>query len=383
MRTLMIVCMVPVVFLVGGCGKSNPANPVNSLSAPFITLQPRSKTVIVGQSVTFTVTATGNPVPTYQWRKNGTNISATSDSFTISSVQLSDAGTYSVVVSNSKGSDTSNGAVLTVYATDPPTGMVSIPSGTFNMGQPNPDLGSDEQPVHSVTVSAFSMDKTEVTQADYLALMGVNPSYFKGDSLEPVEGVSWYDAVLYCNARSKRDLRDTVYTFTSMGTPGNGYHILVGLAIDFTKNGYRLPTEAEWEYACRAGSMTDYYWGRNWPPTKVTDTLAIDSNAVWEHNSGGPTAGSTARVGTKLPNAWGLYDMSGNVWEWCNDLYSSSYYSVSPSTNPTGPGPSTGSGRVLRGGSWNIYDFSLRSAYRYCDVASGGGNGYGFRCVWR
>lgn len=375
MRTSIVVCMVPVVLLFGGCSKSNPANPAGSnLAAPVITQQPQSQTVNMGQNVTFTVTAKGNPTPSYQWRKYGTNISDTSASLTISSVQITDAGTYSVVVSNSEGSDTSNGAVLTTTTL---SSIISIPGGTFQMGSTYGFM--NEKPVHSVTISAFYMDKTDVTQADYFALMGVNPSYFTGDSLRPVEHLTWFDAVLYCNARSKRDLRDTVYTFTDItGTSGNDCSAFGGLSVDFTKNGYRLPTEAEWEYACRAGTTTDYYWGRNYPPTTAADTAAIDTNAVWNYNSNN----TTARVGTKLPNAWGLYDMSGNVWEWCNDWYDYTYYQSSSSADPTGP--STGSYRVLRGGSWNSGGNNYqRSAYRIMNYPYFWYSDVGFRCVHR
>jgi formylglycine-generating enzyme required for sulfatase activity len=221
-----------------------------------------------------------------------------------------------------------------------------------------------------------------VTQADYVALMLVNPSYFDSGSTWPVESVTWFDAVLYCNARSKNNGMDTVYTFASIsGTPGDSCWSLGNLGIDYTKNGYRLPTEAEWEYACRAGSTTDYYWGGSYPPTTTADTAAIDNNAVWPHNSNY----STAKVGTKLPNAWGLYDMNGNVWEWCNDWYSGSYYSVSPLTDPTGP---TGSYlyRVMRGGSWHYSNYDagyFRSAYRSNNDPVHKGIGDGFRCVRR
>ena len=113
-----------------------------------------------------------------------------------------------------------------------------------------------------------------------------------------------------------------------------------------------LPTEAEYEYANRAGTTTDYYWGRNYPPTTTADTLAIDSNAVWYYNS----PNSTQPVASKKPNAWGLYDMSGNLWEWCNDWYGS--YSATSQTNPTGA--TSGSYRVLRGGSWgNDYAYGF------------------------
>jgi formylglycine-generating enzyme required for sulfatase activity len=344
------------------CGR----NPADSISAPVITQQPLSQTVDVGQSVTFTVTATGNPAPAYQWRKNGTNISETSDSFTISSAQLTDAGTYRVVVSNSEGNDTSNGAALAVWTLAPAV-LRYISGGTFQMGDTNTSI-PDKQPVHSVTVSAFYMDTTEVTQLDYNALMGVNPSFFTGDPQRPVESMTWFDLVLYCNARSKRDLQDTVYTFTSItGKPGNGCSDLGGLAVDFTKNGYRLPTEAEWEYACRAGSTTDYYWG-----------TTIDNNYGWYDSDFSDT---THPVATKLPNAWGLYDMSGNVWEWCNDWYSSSYYSVSPSTDPAGP--SAGINRVSRGGSWIDPGINFTSARRNCISPASQLRVSGFRCVRR
>jgi sulfatase modifying factor 1 len=268
------------------------------------------------------------------------------------------------------------GPVWLFTTENPPGGMKLITSSgkSFQMGSTNGF--SDELPVHSVTVSAFYMDTNEVTQADYDSLLGVNPSHFTGDSLRPVENMTWFDAVLYCNVRSKRDGKDTVYTFTSItGTPGNGCSDLVGLAIDFTKNGYRLPTEAEWEYACRAGTTTDYYWGGSYPPITTADTAATDNNAVWQHNSNN----STARVGTKLPNAYGLFDMSGNVWEWCNDWYGS--YSSGSQTDPTGP--NTGSYRVLRGGSWYDNVNLQRSALHGKYLPDDENICVGFRCICR
>ncbi len=256
--------------------------------------------------------------------------------------------------------------------------MVQIPGGTFRMGSTDTDF-SDEQPVHPVTVSTFYIDTTDVTQADYQALMGVNPSYFTGVPQRPVEQVTWFDAVLYCNARSRRDGYDTVYSYSSItGAPGNGCSNLGNLTMDFTHHGYRLPTEAEWEYACRAGTATDYYWGGSYPPLIASDTSTIDADAVWWHNS----PDSTQPVASKLPNAWGLYDMAGNVWQWCNDWYGS--YSSSAQSDPTGP--SSGTYRVMRGGSWANYDYNLRSADRYVSgyAIPGGWNGdNGFRCVRR
>ena len=219
--------------------------------------------------------------------------------------------------------------------------MVQIPGGTFQMGSTDMNF-SDEQPVHSVTISPFLMDVTDVMQADYQTLMGVNPSYFTGVPQRPVEQVTWFDAVLYCNARSRHDGYDTVYWYSSItGTPGNGCSNLGNLTMDFTQHGYRLPTEAEWEYACRAGTTTDFYWGASYPPLTASDTAAIDANAVWWHNS----PDSTQPVAGKLANAWGLYDMAGNVWQWCNDWYGG--YGSSSQSDPTGP--SSGTYRVMRG----------------------------------
>ncbi len=267
--------------------------------------------------------------------------------------------------------------------------MVLVTGGTFQMG--SADTGfSDEQPVHQVGVASFYMDTTDVTQANFQQLMGFNPSYYSGDPLRPVETVTWFDAVLYCNVRSKENNFDTVYSYTSLKLDTVYYPTLTtdsvkmdtgktclgmeGLAINYAKNGFRLPTEAEWEYACRAAGTTDFYWGRNYPPITQADTFAIDSNAVWYVNS---TNGTTQPVAGKRRNAFGLYDMAGNVWEWCNDWYGS--YTGESQTSPGGPG--TGISRVLRGGSWSDLDPFLRSANRYeSDPGTRSGN-VGFRCV--
>jgi len=222
--------------------------------------------------------------------------------------------------------------------------MVKIPAGSFIMGSDDGD--SFEVPAHKVTLDGFYMDKTPVTQAEYYDLMGVNPSFFQGDMQRPVEMVTWFDAVLFCNARSLRDGLEPVYYYDSIvGIPGDGVTDLPGLIINLKKNGYRLPTEAQWEYACRAGSQSRFFWG----------DVFTDDYVWWDGNSNG----TTHPVGLRKPNAWGLFDMNGNVWEWINDWFQYDYYALGPKTNPTGP--ETGEDRVTRGGSFQQHDGHMQA----------------------
>jgi formylglycine-generating enzyme required for sulfatase activity len=238
----------------------------------------------------------------------------------------------------------------------PPAGFVHIPGGTFTMGSPpgEPDRGSDEGPQHQVTVRSFYMAKYEVTQKEWQDVMGNNPSNFKGDN-QPVECVSWNDAVEYCNKRSVQEGLTPVYS-------GSGDAI----TCNWNANGYRLPTEAEWEYAAKGGNkdaLTYLYSGSN----------SIDAVAWHSGNRGW----GTHPVGQKAPNSLGIYDMSGNVWEWCWDWYGS--YSSGAQTDPQGP--SSGSARVFRGGSWSGSAGGLRSAGRYGHTPSGRSDDLGFRLV--
>ncbi|MHC6204686.1 formylglycine-generating enzyme family protein [Breznakiellaceae bacterium SP9] len=230
--------------------------------------------------------------------------------------------------------------------------MVSITGGSFMMGSPENEPGRyNDEVQHRVTITKpFYMSKTEVTQKDYQALMGSNPSYFKGDNL-PVESVSWYDAAAFCNALSIHEGLTPAYTINGTSVTWNQ-----------SANGYRLPTEAEWEYACRAGTTTPYSSGSS-----------VD-NAGWYYSNSGS---KTHPVGTKQANAWGLYDMHGNVYEWCWDWYSA--YSSGDQTDPSGA--ASGSYRVLRGGSWCNSAQILRSAYRDFNTPTGSNGISGFRLV--
>jgi formylglycine-generating enzyme len=240
------------------------------------------------------------------------------------------------------------------------TGLVPmnyVEGGSFQMGSDDGDAYSDEQPVRQVQVESFFIGTYPVTQEQYQKITGKNPSCFaaKRDSAgRPVEKVSWFDAVTFCNDLSRREGREEVYTIK-----GERVNCV------WESNGYRLPTEAEWEYAARGGvkSRGYRYAGSNDP-----------DEVAWYWNN---VEKETRSVGEKRPNELGLHDMSGNVWEWCWDWYDDGYYKKSPTVNPTGP--SSGSRRVLRGGSWGGNAQSVRSAYRYFDTPSYRSYDYGFR----
>ena len=233
--------------------------------------------------------------------------------------------------------------------------MVVIPSGSFEMGSAKGM--PDESPVHKVQISSFWMDRYEVTQDQFGKYELPDPSHFKGPG-QPLEQVNWTDAALYCNDRSLAEGLEPCYDEETW-------------ACNFEAGGYRLPTEAEWEYACRAGTNTEYSFGNSNQGLK---------DHAWFADS---AAGKTHPVGQKKPNPWGLCDMHGNVAEWCHDRYAEDYYASSPAEDPRGP--TDGDERVLRGGAWNSSADSCRSTYRSSDPSIDdtclASDAIGFRCV--
>ncbi len=251
---------------------------------------------------------------------------------------------------------------LPIVATKSGIDMVVVPAGSFSMGSKRGR--DDEKPPHQVWIDSFLMDKYEVTQAAWERIAKEealpNPSHFKGEGL-PVEQVTWPQAARFCNARSRYEGLKPCYNEDTA-------------ECDFEADGYRLPTEAEWEYACRAGSDGDYAFG--------SESRKLGDFAWFADNSGK----KTHPVGQKKANAWGLFDMHGNVAEWCNDVYQKDYYASSPEKNPRGP--DDGKEYALRGGSWKSPGEACRSAYRLGEIAGFSDaclarDAIGFRCVRR
>jgi formylglycine-generating enzyme required for sulfatase activity len=237
-----------------------------------------------------------------------------------------------------------------------PTNTVFVPPGTFRMGSPTNEVGRNhwEGPQTAVTISrGFWMGKYQVTQGEYLAVMGSKPSYFgtnngyAEDLSRPLDTVDWYDATSYCEALTQRERRAGRISTNSV---------------------YRLPTEAEREYACRGWTSTRFSYGDDPGYTNLTNYAWYTDNSGFE----------THPVGQKLPNLWGLYDMHGNVREWCQDWWSGSL----PGGIVVDPqGPATGLGRVIRGGVWSGITWDCRSAARFYDYPGGRNSDVGFRVV--
>jgi formylglycine-generating enzyme required for sulfatase activity len=241
----------------------------------------------------------------------------------LSGCNKTDSSASSVNSGGVGNNDKSSTAIVTKSGVD----MVYLPAGQFTMGsdQGNPD----EAPPHKVSVTAFLMDKCPVTHEMFVKVQMPNPSHWQENSKNPVERIRWRDAKLYCNERSRLEGLKPCYNEKT-----NDWNC------NYSAEGYRLPTEAEWEYAARAGTDRPYDFGTN-EAIRQYAWFADDSDQ------------KTHPVGQKKPNRWGLYDMYGNVSVWCEDVYDPNYYKTSPPTDPHGP-PSPGKDvkRVLRGGNW-------------------------------
>ena len=295
---------------------------------------------------------------------------------------------------------------------DPFVQMVKIEGGSFKMGtlQTEPDRKEDENMRVNpyVTLSDFRMSKYQITQKQYRTVMGNNPSIFKDKLLPkevttennlPVENVTWYHAIVFCNKLSIREGLTPVYSIPSIESSNPDQWGIIpsssnnarwdAIKINQDADGYRLPTEAQWEYACRAGTTTMYWTGDTeislTGKANVADVacLEIDLYAYWNTIKNWTVINiydgfsEIAPVGSFAPNAWGLYDMLGNVWEWCWDWYTESYNNAGENHNPHGA--VSGTSRVLRGGSWGGYGEYLRTAYRLYTFPYHKGDVIGFR----
>jgi len=263
--------------------------------------------------------------------------------------------------SRSARSETSGGPIEVVS----PSGieLVALPGGAFLMGS---DKGNpDEAPAHKVKLSPFLIDKFEVTHEMFAKAQLPNPSHWQDQPRKPVERVRWRDAKQYCNERSLLEKLKTCY---NEKTPD--------FDCDYTANGYRLPTEAEWEYACRAGTDAPYDFGQ---ADKLRQFAWFADNANEK----------THAAGEKKPNRWGIFDLYGNVSEWCEDVYSPTYYKESGPVDPVGPpNPGKDVKRVMRGGSWKASADMCRATVRQGERTGDSDACFftdycGFRCVRR
>ena len=386
------------------------SGPPSQPTAPQITAQPQSQTASLGSTVSFYVQAQGSAPLSYCWYKNGLPLTddtcvagSRSSALRIASIQSSDAGNYTVRVSNQAGSMSSGGAIVTVLGAAP-VGMGLIPAGSFTMGNcMDPSEGDpNELPLHTAYVSAFYMDKFLVTKSlwDTVYQWAIAHGYtfdYGGSgkaSTHPVQRIDWYDCVKWCNARSEKEGRVPAYYTNAGQSVVAVYRAAINeLATNFVNwnSGYRLPTEAEWEKAARGGasghrfpwsdadtinwSRANYwsYWSGGLPYDPYDVNSASDYNPTW---TDGDTPYTTP-VGSFAANGYGLYDMAGNVSQWCWDGYGA--YSSDSQTDPRGP--ASYGWRMYRSGSWSSHALSCRTAGRIAVTPITEGYGLGFRCV--
>jgi len=410
MKILVQIMVIGLVFAACGDGNDNNNGNINGngdktdpVSVSGVGLDKTTMTLFVNHGETTTLTASVSP-------ENATNkaVSFSSSDTSKATVDANGkvtpiaAGNVTITVTTADGNKTASCAVTVKKSV---IDMVSIQAGTFLMGSPesetevlNNSWYDNERPQRQVTLSKFFMGKYLVTQAQYEEVMGMNPSYFKdsylpaglttGDNL-PVERVRWFEAIIFCNKLSVLDGLNPAYSIEGKTDPAQwgeiptstghkNYTIWNVAEIIASSNGYRLPTEAQWEYACRAGTTTAFNWGTN---LITSDQANYYASYVDPFNTvAGVYLGSTSEVGRYAPNAWGLYDMHGNLYEWCWDWYDE--YPDMAQTDPSGA--VSGDYRVVRGGGWGWDDGRgqyLRSAFRSCLYPSDRYDVFGFRVV--
>lgn len=375
-RLLLLVVSLLLLLMVFSCKeKSTEPDVQQTVSTP--TFNPPEGSYDSAQNVSISCSTSGAII------RYTTNSSEPTSSSTVYSSPISVSSTTTIKAKGFKdGSIPSAMASATFTITIPTPGqMALVPGFTFAMGRSyyvfdeHNEFG-DELPEHNVTLNPFYFGKHEVTQAEYAQYLqpAIDWSiyYGLGDDY-PAYNVSWYDILKYCNLRSLAEGLTPVYSISGSTNPADWGEVPSSsnstwdaAICNWNANGYRLPTEAEWEHAARSAiSDPDLYSGSD----------NVSAVAWYEDNSGG----ITHPVCTKAPNYLGLHDMSGNVLEYCWDWYSSSYYSSSPSNNPTGP--ESGLSRVVRGGSWNLFAADCRTVRRRSTYQYSRASSFGFRVV--
>jgi len=390
----------------GGNTGGNGTGGGSTIAVTDVSLNKTSLSLAVGGSETLTATV----APSNATNKAVTWSTSDATKATVANgvVTAVAAGSATITVTTADGNKTATCSVTVTGGGDGGTvsiEMVSIPAGTFMMGSPTTEPNRwDDETQHSVTLSAFSMSKYQVTQAQWVAVMGTGEdrtttSYGKGNNY-PIYSVNWYDAIVFCNKLSIKEGLNPVYSIGGKTNPAEWGAIPTSndatwnaAVMDKSKNGYRLPTEAEWEYACR-GSYPNKATETNTKPfgigdgTKMISGLAnfdvtypydLNHSPAGHYNDTSATGyvDKTTAVGSYTANNYGLYDMHGNVWEWCWDWYKADI--TADNTNPTGA--VTGSDRVGRGGYWGSGGRYLRSASRSDSNPYCRGSGIGFRLV--
>ncbi|MFO7810028.1 MAG: SUMF1/EgtB/PvdO family nonheme iron enzyme [Candidatus Delongbacteria bacterium] len=356
--------------------KNSPPVIENIVSDSTTTIYPNNSTLITCNAID----PEGDPI-TYTWDKTSGDIIGTGSSVTWIAPGTTGSYTITCTINDGEFSDTET-KVIYVTNTALPEGFILIPGGTFQMGDHLEEGYFGETPAHSVKVNLFLIGKNEVTQKEWIEIMENNPAsgYGVGESY-PIYNISWYAVIKYCNLRSMAEGLMPVYVIDKStdpadwgNVPANSSSLWDGVVFNTNANGYRLPTEAEWEYAARGGlsgkrftngmtishninseTQANYYGS-----TSSTYDLSYTTGYHPDYN------GISSPVGTFSSNGFGLHDMCGNVWEWCWDWHSETYYELCDQlgtvTDPKGP--PYGSSRVKRGGSWGSTAAGCRISLR-------------------